>query len=82
MDNWKAGPRIAYSKKQKALLVFLVLIQASMFFTVIYGITKDEEICKDKEVPYKYICLQELKGFVIFKYSIPSHIISYNSLKL
>ena len=69
MDNWKAGPRIAYSKKQKALVVFLVLIQALMFFTVIYGITKDEEICKDKEGPYKYICLQELKGFVIFKYT-------------
>lgn len=68
-DNRGVGPRIAYSKKQKALVVFLALIQALMFFTVIYSIIKDEEICKDKEGPYKYICLQELKGFVIFKYT-------------
>lgn len=68
-DNRGVGPRIAYSKKQKALVVFLAFTQALMFFTVIYGITKDEEICKDKEGPYKYICSQELKGFVIFKYT-------------
>ena len=68
-DNRGVGPRTAYSKKQKALVVFFALIQALMFSTVIYSITKDEEICKDKEGPYKYICLQELKGFVIFKYT-------------
>lgn len=68
-DNRGVGPRIAYSKKQKALVVLLALIQVLMFSTVIYSITKDEEICKDKEGPYKYICLQELKGFVIFKYT-------------
>ena len=44
MDNWKAGPRIAYSKKQKALVVFLVLIQTLMFFTVIYGITEGRNL--------------------------------------
>lgn len=68
-DNRGVGPQIAYSKKQKALVVFLVVIQVLMFSTILYGMTKEEEICKDKEGPYKYICLQEMKGFVIFKYT-------------
>ena len=68
-DNRGVGSQIAYSKKQKALVVFLVVIQVLMFSTILYGMTKEEEICKDKEGPYKYICLQEMKGFVIFKYT-------------